>query len=207
MYADKDSRRPSTGGEVEAVLLRILNQRAPELSAHVDAVKSLALAMGEEMEMPPGELATLVRASELHDIGKIAIPDAILSKAGTLDEDEWRFMLQHTILGERIVAAAPSLASVGRLIRASHERWDGKGYPDQLAGDSIPLASRIILVCDAYDAITAERPYSPARSPEAALAEIRECAGSQFDPELVGVLEHVVRSAPADELPVPVPVA
>jgi diguanylate cyclase (GGDEF)-like protein len=207
MYEDKDSRRPSHGGEVEAVLLRILNQRAPELSDHVNAVKSLALAIGEELELPPGELTALGRASELHDIGKIAIPDAILTKAGPLDEEEWGFMRQHTILGERIVAAAPSLVSVGRLIRSSHERWDGKGYPDNLEGDSTPLASRIILVCDAYDAMTCERPYSPSRSPEAALAELRECAGSQFDPELVGILEHVVRSAPADQLPVPVPVA
>jgi HD-GYP domain-containing protein (c-di-GMP phosphodiesterase class II) len=206
MYADKDSHRPSSGGEVEAVLLRILNQRAPDLSAHVNAVKSLALAMGETLELPPGELATLGRASELHDIGKIAIPDAILNKAGPLDEDEWGFMYQHTILGERIVAAAKSLASVGGLIRSSHERWDGTGYPDGLAGESIPLASRIILVCDAYDAITSERPYSPARDPESALAELREYAGVQFDPELVPVLEDVVRSTPADRLSVPVPV-
>ena len=207
MYADKDSHRPSSGGEVEAVLLRILNQRAPELSEHVNAVKTLALAMGEELELSPGELAALGRASELHDIGKIAIPDAILNKSGPLDEEEWEFMYQHTILGERIVAAAPSLASVGRLIRSSHERWDGKGYPDRLVGEDVPLASRIILVCDAYDAMTAERPYSAARTPEATLAELRDCAGSQFDPELVEILERVVRATPADRLPVPVPVA
>ena len=207
MYADKDSHRPSSGGEVEAVLLRILNQRAPELSEHVDAVKSLALAIGAELELTPGELTTLGRASELHDIGKIAIPDAILTKSGPLDEDEWEFMYQHTILGERIVAAAPSLASVGRLIRSSHERWDGKGYPDHLAGEDVPLASRIILVCDAYDAMTSERPYSLTRTPEAALAELRDCAGTQFDPKLVEILERVVRKAPADELPVPIPVA
>jgi two-component system cell cycle response regulator len=207
MYEHKDSRRPSAGGEVEAVLLRILNQRAPELSEHVNAVKSLALAVGKALELSPGELATLGRASELHDIGKIAIPDAILTKPGPLDEEEWHFMRQHTILGERIVSAAPSLASVGRLIRSSHERWDGKGYPDRIAGDSIPLAARIILVCDAYDAMTSERPYSSARDPEAALAELRDCSGSQFDPELARTLEQVIRSTPADRLPVPVPVA
>src|SRR4051794_17066571 len=207
MYADKDSRRPSTGGEVEAVLLRILNQRAPDLSDHVNAVKSLAVAVGERLELQPGELATLARASELHDIGKIAIPDAVLTKAGPLDEDEWSFIRQHTILGERIVSAAPSLASVANLIRSSHERWDGKGYPDRLSGESIPLAARIILVCDAYDAITSDRPYSPPRDPETAIAEIRECSGSQFDPRLVGILEHVIRSTPADRLPVPLPVA
>ncbi len=207
MYADKDSHRPTSGGEVEAVLLRILNQRAPELSEHVNAVKTLALAIGEELELSPGELAALGRASELHDIGKIAIPDAILNKSGPLDEAEWEFMHQHTILGERIVVAAPSLASVGRLIRSSHERWDGKGYPDRLVGEDVPLASRIILVCDAYDAMTFERPYSAARTPEGALAELRDCAGSQFDPKLVEILERVVRATPADRLPVPVPVS
>jgi diguanylate cyclase (GGDEF)-like protein len=207
MYADKDSRRPSSGGEVEAVLLRILNQRAPELSEHVNAVKSLAVAVGEQLELPPGELATLARASELHDIGKIAIPDAVLTKAGPLDNDEWSFMRQHTILGERIVSAAPSLASVGSLIRSSHERWDGKGYPDNLAGEEIPLAARIILACDAYDAMTSDRPYSPAVDPESALAELLECSGSQFDAAVVQVLENVVRSTPAEQLPVPLPVA
>jgi two-component system cell cycle response regulator len=207
MYADKDSRRPSAGGEVEAVLLRILNQRAPDLSAHVNAVKSLSLAVGEELELPPGELTALGRASELHDIGKIAIPDAILTKPAPLNEEEWDFMHQHTILGERIVSAAPSLASVGSLIRSSHERWDGTGYPDGLAGETIPLAARIILVCDAYDAMTSERPYSPSRDPESALKELHGCAGDQFDPQVVEVLEKVVRSTPADRLPVPLPVA
>ena len=207
MYEHKDSRRPSAGGEVEAVLIRLLNQRAPELAEHVTAVKALALAVGQELGMGPGELTTLGRASELHDIGKIAIPDAVLNKAGPLDEEEWEFMHQHTILGQRIVSAAPSLASVGRLIRSSHERWDGKGYPDQLADEDVPLASRIILVCDAYEAMTSERPYAAARTPEGALAELRRCAGTQFDPELVEILDRVVRSTPAEELPVPVPAA
>ena len=148
------------------MLVRLLNQRAPELGEHVIAVKGLALAVGEELGMGPGELTTLGRASELHDIGKIAIPDAVLTKSGPLDEEEWEFIHQHTILGERIVSAAPSLASVGNLIRSSHERWDGTGYPDQLAGEEIPLAARIILVCDAYDAMTSARPYSPSRDPE-----------------------------------------
>jgi two-component system, cell cycle response regulator len=205
MYGQKDSRRPSAGGEVEAVLIRVLNQRAPELGEHGDAVKSLAVAVGEDMGLPPGELAALSRASELHDVGKIAIPDAILNKPTPLNDDEWEFMRQHTILGERIVSAAPSLASVGRLIRASHERWDGAGYPDRLSGESIPLSARIIFACDAYDAITAERPYSPARGPETALEELRRNAGTQFDPEVVASVERVLRTAPPEELDVPQP--
>src|SRR3954447_16900556 len=207
MYGQKDSRKPSAGGEVEAVLIRVLNQRAPELGEHGNAVKDLAAAVGREMGLGPGELATLSRASELHDVGKIAIPDAILNKTTPLDDEEWEFIRQHTILGERIVSAAPSLESVGRLIRASHERWDGKGYPDGLPGEKIPLAARIIFACDAYDAITAERPYSPARGPETALEELRRGAGSQFDPEIVSSLERVLRSTPADQLAVPQPLA
>jgi two-component system, cell cycle response regulator len=191
---------------VEAVLIRVLNQRAPDLAEHGDAVKSLAVAIGRDLGLPPGELSTLSRASELHDVGKIAIPDAILNKPTPLDGEEWEFMRQHTILGERIVSAAPSLASVGRLIRASHERWDGDGYPDGVGGEQIPLAARIIFACDAYDAITAERPYSPARGPETALEELRRHAGSQFDPEVVASLDRVLRTASAEELPVPQPV-
>jgi two-component system cell cycle response regulator len=206
MYGQKDSRRPSAGGEVEAVLIRVINQRAPELGDHGDAVKALALAVGEDIGLPPGELAALSRASELHDIGKIAIPDAILNKPTPLDEEEWAFIRQHTILGERIVAAAKSLAPVARLIRSSHERWDGAGYPDGLAGEEIPLAARIIFACDAYDAITTERPYSPARGPETALEEVRRTAGSQFDPEVVATLERVLRTAPAEQFVVPQPV-
>jgi diguanylate cyclase (GGDEF)-like protein len=199
MYQHKDSRRPSTGGEVEAVLIRVLNQRTPELGEHVDAVRRLADGVGERLGLGPGELATLSRASELHDIGKIAIPDAILNKPGPLNDEEWEFMRQHTVLGERIVAAAPSLASVGRLIRYSHERWDGKGYPDGLAGEDIPLAARIIFACDAYDAMTTERSYSPARDRDSALAELRSCAGTQFDPEVAEALASVVESALRDE--------
>jgi two-component system, cell cycle response regulator len=207
MYGQKDSRRPSAGGEVEAVLIRVLNQRAPELGEHGNAVKGLAAAVGGDLGLPPGELAALSRASELHDVGKIAIPDAILNKSTPLDDEEWEFIRQHTILGERIVSAARSLAPVGRLIRASHERWDGAGYPDGLAGGQIPLAARIIFACDAYDAITTERPYSPARGPETALEELRRGAGTQFDPEVVASLERVLRTTPAEQLAVPQPVA
>jgi two-component system cell cycle response regulator len=109
----------------------------------------------------------------------------ILSKPGALDPDEWAFMRRHTIIGERIVAGAPALAQVGRLVRSSHERWDGTGYPDELRGESIPIGSRIISVCDAFDAMVTERPYKARRSMGDALAELRRCMGTQFDPAVV----------------------
>jgi len=127
----------------------------------------------------------LARAAELHDVGKIAIPDAILAKPGPLDEEEWRFMHRHTILGERILMAASALRPVARLVRASHERFDGGGYPDGLKGEEIPLGARIIFVCDAYDAMTTDRAYSRAIASAEAITELRACAGTQFDSEVV----------------------
>jgi response regulator RpfG family c-di-GMP phosphodiesterase len=94
-------------------------------------------------------------AAELHDVGKVAIPVAIINKPGPLDDDEWAFMRRHTLIGERIVAAAPALGAVAKLVRASHERWEGNGYPDAIRGEDIPLGARIVAVCDAYDAIVA----------------------------------------------------
>ena len=185
MYAHKDSRRPSPGGEVEAVLIRILQARAPDMGDHGSSVARLAKDLGDALGLSEGEHAALARGAELHDIGKMAIPDAILTKPGALSEEEWDFIRQHTLLGERILSAAPSLAAVGKLVRSSHERWDGRGYPDGLQGDEIPLASRIIFVCDAYDAMVSDRPYAAARSHEEALEELRAHAGAMFDPEVV----------------------
>src|SRR6185437_8722335 len=127
-------------------------------------------------------LTQVRHAAALHDIGKVAIPDAIINKPAALSDDEWAFMRRHTLIGERIVAAAPALGGAAALVRASHEAWDGTGYPDALAGTDIPVGARIIAVCDAFDAMIASRPYSPPRSTDEALAELRRCAGSQFDP-------------------------
>src|SRR5207253_8614016 len=135
----------------------------------------------------PEELDEVARAAELHDVGKMAVPEQILNKPGPLDKGELEFIRQHTIVGERILAAAPALSPVARLVRASHENWDGSGYPDGLKGEEIPLASRIIAVCDAYHAMTSNRPYQAAVPQDEALAELRRCAGSHFDPVLVEV--------------------
>ena len=129
----------------------------------------------------------LRQAGELHDLGKVAIPDSILSKPGPLDDDGVGVRPPAPSRRERIISAAPALAQVGKLVRASHERFDGSGYPDGRAGEEIPLGARIIAVCDAYDAMIGPRPYRLGMSDEVALAELRRCAGEQFDPAIVDV--------------------
>jgi HD-GYP domain-containing protein (c-di-GMP phosphodiesterase class II) len=138
-------------------------------------------------------LEELARAAQLHDLGKIAVPDEILGKPGALDEREWEFIHQHTVVGERILRASPALREAATIVRSSHERWDGTGYPDGLAGEEIPLAARIVTACDAFEAMTTMRPYREARTVDAAVAELERCAGTQFDPAVVDVLVAVVR--------------
>jgi HD-GYP domain-containing protein (c-di-GMP phosphodiesterase class II) len=127
-------------------------------------------------------------AAELHDVGKLAIPDAILAKRDALTDDEWTFIHRHTLVGERILSAAPSLSRVARIVRSTHERLDGQGYPDGLSGTDIPLLSRVVSACVAFFAMTEERPYRRAMASEDAIAELRRCAGTQFDPDVVEAL-------------------
>ena len=140
-----------------------MREREPELTDHHEDVSRLAVAVGRELEFDAEEIDVLRRAAEFHDIGKIAIPDEILNKPGPLDEAEWELMRKHTLVGERIIGTFPSMAPVARLVRSSHERWDGKGYPDGRGGDEIPLGARVITVCDAFDAMRSERPYTTRR--------------------------------------------
>jgi two-component system cell cycle response regulator len=189
LYGSKGSRRRNAvTTQTRDVLLQVLHERRPELHERMHEVAELALAVGRKMSLLPEELDEMARAAELHDVGKMAIPDEILNKPGPLDRIEEGFIRQHTIVGERILAAAPSLSPVARIVRASHERWDGAGYPDGLKGDEIPVASRIIAACDAYHAMTSDRPFQQAVPQRAALAELRRCAGGHFDPKVVEVL-------------------
>jgi two-component system cell cycle response regulator len=186
LYARKEqTREGSAAMQLRDVLLQAFRERYPDLQEHQRGVGTLALAVGRRLGLDGEELDVLARAAELHDVGKIAIPDAILAKPGPLDEEEWRFMHRHTILGERILMAASALRPVARVVRSSHERFDGGGYPDGLKGEEIPLGARIIFVCDAYDAMTTDRAYSRAIAPTEAIAELRACAGTQFDSEVV----------------------
>jgi HD-GYP domain-containing protein (c-di-GMP phosphodiesterase class II) len=164
-------------------------------------VRGLALSVCRNLHLGAEALDEIGRAAELHDIGKVAIPDAILNKPGPLDEHEWAFMRRHTLIGEDILAAAPALAPVARLVRSSHERFDGSGYPDGLEGDEIPLGSRVIFACDAFDAMTSDRPYHPALSREEALAEMVRCSGTQFDPAAVEALRAALTEVHDEAVP------
>ena len=185
MYASKSGRRSSAKQQARDLALRVLSEQLPDLHDHASGVAELARGVGARLGIDGGRLWDLVHAAELHDIGKLAIPAAILHKPGPLDADEWAFMRRHTLLGEGILGAAPALGSVATLVRSSHERYDGAGYPDRLAGEAIPLASRIVFVCDAFDAMTCARPYKAAMDEQDALEELRRGAGSQFDPAVV----------------------
>jgi diguanylate cyclase (GGDEF)-like protein len=188
LYTNKDSRRASAVRQSKDVLLSVLNERDAELRGHLNGVANLARAVGRRLELPAHELHDLGLAAELHDVGKLAIPDAILSNPDALNEDEWQFIHRHTLVGERILSSAPSLARIGRIVRSTHERLDGLGYPDGLGGDEIPLLSRIVSACDAFFAMTEDRPYRRAMTSEDAIAELRRCAGAQFDPVVVEAL-------------------
>ena len=132
-------------------------------------------------------------AALLHDIGKLNVPSELINKPGPLTPAEWDVMKRHTIEGERMLQRVGGrLEEVGAIVRSSHERWDGDGYPDGLVGEAIPLAARIVCCCDAYSAMTTDRPYRPARSAPAALEELVACVGTQFDPDVVGALAAVI---------------
>ncbi|HET7416391.1 MAG TPA: diguanylate cyclase [Solirubrobacterales bacterium] len=185
MYAKKGRRADSARSQTRGVLLRMLHEREPDLERHLDGVAQLAAAFGKALALDAEEQDVIVRAAELHDIGKIGIPDEILHKTEELTTEEWELMRKHPIIGERVLDAAPALRPVAAVVRSTHERWDGAGYPDGLAGRDIPLGSRAILICDAYNAMTEGRPYRSPLSSEEALEELRAAAGTQFDPELV----------------------
>jgi diguanylate cyclase (GGDEF)-like protein len=199
MYAQKSSSRMSAPRQTTDVLVRMMGEQNAELGDHVSVVVQLAAAVSERLGLPREQVVEVKRAAALHDIGKLAIPQSILLKPGPLSAAEWEFIRQHTVIGERILAAAPSLSTCATIVRASHERWDGNGYPDGLSGSDIPLAARIIAVCDAFEAMTSTRPYRRPMSVEGALAEVQRCAGTQFDADVVrAFVAEFARLQPAD---------
>jgi putative nucleotidyltransferase with HDIG domain len=160
---------------------------------HSYGVIALSLEIADELGLDEDDRRLVEFGALLHDVGKIAVPKSIVNKAGPLDDDEWQIMRQHTIAGQRMLdKVGGSMTDVGEIVRASHERWDGKGYPDGTSGEEVPLPARIVSVADTFHAITTTRPYRRAQSPDAAIKELRACAGTQFDPEVVDALVRVL---------------
>ena len=176
-----------------AALSNALEAKDGETSDHTQEVAELAVEVGTVLGLPPDELRHVELGALLHDIGKIRIPESILCKPGPLTDEQWEVMRAHPEVGERILAPIDSLKAVLPIVRSSHERWDGTGYPDGLEGDAIPLGARIVAVCDAYRAMVEERPYRGGLARGEAIEELRAAAGTQFDEESVKALLEVLR--------------
>src|SRR3954471_2211447 len=185
MYALKHSLRPQLERHGTEVLMAALDKRSPAHGDHVRGVSELVDALARKLGLTPEELDHVRLAAELHDIGKVALPQTILEKRFPLDEEEWDYVRRHPLMGERVLKSAPALGDVSKLVRWSHERFDGYGYPDGLDSSEIPLGARILAVCDAFDAMISPRPYRKALSPQQAIAELRQGMGTQFDPIVV----------------------
>jgi diguanylate cyclase (GGDEF)-like protein len=186
MYALKYSLRPTAGSRPSnEVLMDALEQRGPDRGDHLHGLTEIVEAVSNRLGVGLEELEQVRLAAELHDVGKTALPTTLLEKRFPLDSDEREYIERHSLIGERILRAAPALNRVARLVRWTHERYDGSGYPDRLVGEEIPLGARIIAVCDAFDAMIANRPYRKALSVEQAISELRRYAGTQFDPIVV----------------------
>jgi putative nucleotidyltransferase with HDIG domain len=162
-------------------------------ASHCRSVVELASAVAEELGLDHRAQQELEIAALLHDVGKIAIPNEILNKPSKLTDEEFELMKTHTVEGQALLdRVGGRLARVGEIVRSCHERWDGRGYPDGLSGEEIPVAARIVFCCDAYSAMTTDRPYRKAMSREAALEELRTNSGTQFEPRVVKAMERVV---------------
>jgi putative nucleotidyltransferase with HDIG domain len=173
-----------------SVLGAIMDLRDPYTAEHEQAVAELAVRTAAELGLDPDAQQAIRYAALTHDIGKITVPPEILGKPGPLDDAEWRVMRGHTLVGADMLARISFFADVHPLVRSHHERWDGSGYPDQLRGAEIPIGARILCVCDSYNAMVTSRPYRAGMSVETALAELRRCAGTQFDPGVVAAFER-----------------
>ena len=185
---EAERRRLEVRATGVGALLAALVARDGYTGAHSEAVVEHSVAVARRMGLPEEGVAEVQQVALLHDIGKIGVGDAVLSKPGPLNDAEWEVMKMHPVIGEGIVASTKGLSHLAPAIRAEHERWDGKGYPDGLSGEEIPIASRIVLVCDAFHAMTSDRPYRRALGAEAALGELRKNAGAQFCPRTVEAL-------------------
>lgn len=184
-----DELREAYTGTLES-LVTALDVRDQETKGHSVRVATHSLDMAKMLGIKDEEeLLTVYRGALMHDVGKIGVPDAILLKPAKLTEEEWEFMRRHSALGYRILAQVPYLRPAAKIVLAHHERWDGEGYPRRLKEEEIPMGARIFAICDTYDAIISDRPYRDGQTPDAAMAEILRCSGTQFDPKVVEAFE------------------
>jgi diguanylate cyclase (GGDEF)-like protein len=198
---DADAAPPASHLDVVDALASTLTERDRYTGEHSESVVDMACAVAGSFGLEEREIHRIGQAALLHDIGKVAIPDQILNKPAALDEQEWVLMREHPVIGERILRAIPGMEGIARIVRHEHESFDGSGYPDGLAGEQIPLGSRIILACDTYHAITSDRPYRARRPHSAAVVELSRCAGSQFDPRVTETLiGHLLAQRQAGQL-------
>lgn len=177
--------------ELFLTLAKIFDARDPYVGGHAAQVAAYAVAIAEELGLPPAQVEIVRQSGYLHDIGKIAIPEAILHKPGKLTEEEYEYLKQHTDLGADFIATSHGLRHLAPFIRHHHERWDGRGYPNGLAGMVIPLEARILNVCDSVEAMASDRPYHRAMSVDQIVAEVQRCAGAQFDPVVAAAFIRV----------------
>ena len=187
MYANKILHGQSARNETIMTLFETLKEKYQEEKLHSSRVSEYCKMMGEKLELSSDQTKELEFAGLMHDIGKITIPDRILDKPGKLTDEEWVIMKTHTINGYHILRSADKYSMLAEYALTHHERWDGKGYPNGLKEDEIPMFSRVISICDSYEAMTADRPYRKALDHKIAIAELNRCAGSQFDAKLVEV--------------------
>jgi putative nucleotidyltransferase with HDIG domain len=194
--AELVERLRKTHLETIAALSRSMEAKDYYTGGHTERVATVAVALADRLGFKGQDLDAIEIGALLHDIGKIGIPERILHKPGPLDEEEWKVMKEHPVISEYILSEVDLHPVVLQIARSSHERMDGAGYPDGLAADQIPLAARIVLVADAFDALTSDRPYRRGRRVREAVEELREHSGTQFCPEVIDALEQIYRQAP-----------
>jgi HD-GYP domain-containing protein (c-di-GMP phosphodiesterase class II) len=193
--SERDRRRRREQAETSGLqaLLAAIEARDSYTGDHSRSVVDLSVRVAHELALASREVEQVEQVALLHDVGKVAVPDAVLQKSGPLTEPEVELVRRHPVVGARIVGSVSELAHLAPAIRSGHERWDGGGYPDGLTGDEIPLLSRITFVCDAYDAMVSDRPYRKALVPPAAVSEVQLNAGSQFCPRAAAALLSVLK--------------
>jgi len=191
--------RRAFAGVVQS-LANAVDARDNALANHSSRVSYYGAAIAKELGLKDTVAADAQIVGALHDVGKIGIPDGVLTKRGPLTQREWGLIRLHPVYGYEILRPIPVSDTIKLGVRHSHERWDGSGYPDGLSGDRIPVVARIIAVADAYEALTTDRPYRKALTPEEALEEILRCSGTQFDPRVVSALGRVLQYAPRTQV-------